>query len=628
MSDKLIAKVVLGLPLSKSFDYSIPENLRKKIKAGSRVNIIFNRRNMIGYVQALTDKSQIKKLNPIISLIDEAPILPGHFLSLMSKISSYYCSSLGEMIEAALPDLIRKGRQIPLDYKFPKEPEERPKVKEKFSGFVYRSIDEEKKSEFFVERIKEALEKNKQVIFLLPDTSLVDVWVKRLRSIFKGARIICLHSRLSKKEAFLAWLSIKSSEADIVVGSRAAIFSPLVNIGLIIIDSEDNFVYKQETRPYYNARDVAIMLAKDRQAMLVLSSISPSAEVFHSTIKNKFKFISEQTDKARLPKTKIIDLRYQRLPRGGNLFSLPFTERIRNYLEQEKRILIFLNRRGFATFLRCKSCGHSLECARCSSHLIYYYHTKTMQCPHCNYKIDEPKVCPKCNFNLIYFGGFGIQRLESETHRLFPGVKITCLDSLEAKAEASSSNIIITSQFGLKEGLIKEDIDLCAVVSMDNILNLAQLRSSEEAFRILLHLRALAKDELVVQTYICEHRVFSCLNQGDYEAFIKAELNDRKSLNLPPYRHLIALNLKSAKLEELNLTSQKLFKLLKNRVARERHIEVFSPIEDIPFKLRSKFRLQILIKTAKVEEMNRIVSGLLPKLKAGKAVSIGVNVDI
>lgn len=632
MSDRKIAKVVLGLPISKPFDYSIPVPMRGKIKVGCRVKVIFNKRKLTGYVYGLSRESRIKKLSPVISLLDEAPILSSRMLNFLGKAASYYFASAGEMIEAALPLALREGKILGPDELICKSPDskvnQRPGRKPEVKPYIYCSGNEEKKRQFFVDKISQALKDETRVIFLLPDTSLVCSWQNRLKSIFPAKRIVVFHSRLSKKEAFLSWLAIRNQDADIVIGSRQAILCPMDNLGLIIVDFEDNFVYKQETRPYYHARDIAIILAKEAGAGLILSSISPSVDVFYEATKRKFSFFEADNDeKGGCPSVRIFDLKAQRAFRKGNIFPAFIFERIYKSLEQKKKILIFLNRRGFATYVRCRHCGFVLRCNRCSAGLVYHYQKKDLHCPYCNYSLSGIDKCPQCGLPLVYFGGLGVEKIESEAYRLFPAAKIAFIDSQSHIENIDALDIIIVTAAGLKEDLIKEKKDVCVVVSIDNMLNFAQLRSSEEAFRLLRRLKNLCTEEMIIETYYPEHRVFKSLVSGGYRSFAREELVDRKALGLPPYRHITSINLKGIDEEKLNKCARDLFAALAKKIDRG-NFEVFEPIKDMPYRLRSKFRLQILIKAAKVESMNAIINRALSELKTRHGVIITVNVDI
>ncbi len=632
MSGRKIAKVVLGLPILKPFDYSISPDLRGKIKIGCRVKVIFNKRNMTGYVYGLAERSGIKHLSPIISLLDETPILSSQMLGFFRRIASYYFASVGEMIEAALPLALREGKMLEPGELISNNPESKVNLKRgrahKFKPYIYSVGSEDKKREFFSAKISEALKNKTRIIFLLPDTSLVCSWQNRLKEAFPSSRIVIFHSRLSKKEALTAWLAIRNQEADIVIGSRQAILSPMANVGLIIVDFEDNFVYKQETRPYYSARDVAIILAKEAGAELILSSISPSIDVYYEATKRKFSFFeADNDDEEKQALVKIFDLKAQGALKKGNIFPVFIFERIYKSLEQKKKILIFLNRKGFATYVRCRHCAFVIRCNRCSAGLVYHYQKKDLRCPYCNYSLSGIDKCPKCGLPLVYFGGLGVEKIESEAYRLFPGAKIGFIDSQSKIQDIDALDMIIVTAAGLKEDLIKEKRDICVVVSIDNMLNFAQLRSSEEAFRILKRLRNLCKEEIIIQTYYPEHRVFKSLISGGYRSFAREELIDRKALGLPPYKHLISINLKGTDEEKLNKCAQDLFSALSKKSGTV-NCDVFEPIKDMPYRLRSKFRLQILIKTAKVESMAGYIDKALSELKTRYGVLINVNVDI
>jgi primosomal protein N' (replication factor Y) len=612
----LYAKVVLGIPVEGPFDYMVPDNLYKKLKVGVRVWVPFRNRRMLGYVVGITRKTNIKNLKAIGEIIDEAPVLDKNMLSLTQELSGYYCCSWGEAIETALPQALRKGRLIQLNT---------PNLKAatgKSAGlsevFLIHALDEKERWNRYIQAIKEALENNKSVIVLLPD----------INSVLKAQDIIKARTEASlgilyreEPRELDEWVKIKEGKADVIIATRSGIFAPVNNLGLIIIDEEQNEVYKQEQMPHYNCREVAFMRALLQKAGLILGSAQPSLESFYLARKNKIKYIFIPRTRA-FPEIKIADTQYlYRGPRQKNaILSKYLEESIISTLNSKGKTLLFLNRKGFATFASCRYCGMVLKCPRCNINLVYYFKDNILNCHYCNFKMQPPTICPSCNSGYIRYAGLGTEKIESELSRLFPQAIIKRLDNSK-HLDINSADIFISATSIIKE--TEYYFDLIAVLAIDNSLNRIDFRAAEKAFGLLIGLSRLTDKKIVIQTRLLKHHCFNSLVNKDVGIFYTEELKQRKQLGFPPYKHLAIVKLRTKKEERVKQASNILFNKLKKYKTKDINIISVNPGQ--PSKLRGNFYWQILIKS---DNPRKISKFLKIHLKNFSHSGIIVTVDV
>ncbi|MDD5238063.1 MAG: primosomal protein N' [Candidatus Omnitrophica bacterium] len=626
----LYAKVVLGLPVEGPFDYIVPLNLEDRIKAGLRVWVSFGTRKIVGYVVALSQRSEIKNLKKILEVIDNYPLLDKNLLSLAKDISDYYACSWGEAIETMLPQEIRKGRPVA----FMQGP---PSIKagKKAKAFLMHDPQGQERWDVYFEQIKEVHENNQSAIILFADINS-SLAAKELIASRFNFPIGILYRKQPK--GLQEWLKIKSGQISLVIGTRSAIFAPLRNLGLIIIDEEQDTVYKQDQVPHYHARQVAFMRIKREAARLILSSSSPSLESFYLVKKNKISPLSTpRVDGKRRPEIKIIDMKTE----GGfkkkeHFFSKYLLDAILSTLNTGGKALLFLNRKGFATFSYCHNCGLALKCQRCNINLVYDFEESILTCHYCSFKMELPKICPSCNSGYIKLAGAGTQKLESELSRIFVQARIKRLDKPEY-TDINNGDIFVSTSAIIKHASLPDparpaggqqaggiNFDLVGVIAIDNSLNRIDLRSSEKAFSLLVGLLGITKDKMVIQTRLPRHHCFEAILNNDINSFYDEELKQRKQLNFPPLRHMALVKLRSKKEEKARLASHILFEKLKE-ANRNKEIEIVSVNPGQPSKLRGNFYWQILITAKNVKKMNEF---LKPQLKGFSHSGLIVTVDV
>src|SRR4030042_1049597 len=478
----LYAKIVLGLPVAGPFDYIVPEALQKQIKVGARVWVSFGNRRLMGYVVGLSHTTNIKNLKPILELLDNPPLINKNMLLLTKELSDYYCCSWGEAIETALPLAIRKGRKITQI-----EKPEKNRLKGKLiEPILIHDSGTKERWGIYLEAIKNVLSQDKSAIVILPDRETVFKAKEIIqgRMAHMGSELIVLYR--NQPGELKEWLKILEGKVKIVVGSRSSIFAPVENLGLIIVDEEQNSVYKQDQVPHYHSRQVAFMRSRIETAQLILASSLPSLEMVLLAKQNKIKNIFTQK-RENLPEIKIADTTY--LNRGtkekNKILSKSLEDAIFSALNTKGKILLFLNRRGYATVISCRQCGMVLKCPRCNINLVYHFKENVLSCHYCNFKMQPQDICPNCNAGYMRYSGLGIEKIESEIARIFPKGIIKRQDNWQ-KADINDADIFISTQSVIKE--TGYGFDLVGVLAIDNSLNRIDLRAAEKTFSLLIDL--------------------------------------------------------------------------------------------------------------------------------------------
>ncbi|MFA5276330.1 MAG: primosomal protein N' [Candidatus Omnitrophota bacterium] len=595
------AKVVLGLPLEGPFDYIIPLSLKGKVKAGVRVRVSFGFKKLTGYVVGVCAKTEIKKLKPILEVIDDAPILNENMLSLAQEVSDYYCCSWGEAIDAVLPLAIRKGSRLPqinaaagIRTEFVSEP------------LFLQAPQPQHRYERYILEISKELESGKSAIVVLPDTNSV-MEFKGLAE--KGLKIPVSVLHRNEPQELDEWLKIKSGMSKLAVGTRAAIFAPFSDLGLIIVDEENNPNFKQEQVPHYHAREAAFMRSKIDKTRLILGAVSPSLECRFKINKKELSF-EDISPGLPEPEVRAIDMKFESR-KGGNkslVFSKYLVDSINSSLSVNEKVLLFLNRKGFATYSFCHNCKAPLVCPRCNVSLSYYFEENILSCNHCNFKMPVPEICPKCNAGYIKFRGAGTEKLESEIARVFPQAQIG--------RDIFISTSAIFKQIGLKFSLV-------CVLNIDNSLSRPDFRSTEKVFDSLLKLKASAEKKLIIQTASPTNPLFTSLQKNEPDIFYKDELKQRKQLKLPPYKHLALISVRSKIEDKTRACALSLFEKLKS--GQVKGIEVISVNTGVMPKLRGNFYWQVLLRSPEAKKAARFIKN---KLKDFRHSGIIVSIDI
>lgn len=413
------------------------------------------------------------------------------------------------------------------------------------------------KTEVYLQAIAGAMAEGLGSIVLVPEIALTPQMVERFASRF-GSRVAVLHSRLSAGERYDEWCRVAAGEALVVVGARSAVFAPFRRLGLIILDEEHEPAYKQEETPRYHARDVALRRAAKHRAAVVLGSATPSVETYRQAELGNFKLcgMPERIGDRVLPPVRVVDMRLELKAGHKSIFSRPLLAGLDDVLKNGKQAILFLNRRGFATFVLCRECGHVMRCAVCNVSLKFHSTGETLRCHYCDHGEAYPQVCPQCKGRGIRHFGTGTQKVESELLSYFPGVRVSRLDadttgkkgaygSILGAFRKGETDVLVGTQMVAK-GLDFPNVTLVGVITADTVLNLPDFRAGERTFQLLTQVSGRAgrgdtEGQVVVQTYTPEHYAVQAASGHDYETFYRQEIKARQELGYPPYTRLIRI---------------------------------------------------------------------------------------
>ncbi|MFH1867650.1 MAG: primosomal protein N' [Candidatus Omnitrophota bacterium] len=661
---KLYAKVLLNLPVEGPFDYHIPAEFVEALSIGKRVWIDFGPRKLIGYVVGIDTDTVVEYTKPILDVIDKEPILDDEMLKLTKQVSDYYLCSWGEAIGAVIPSSLKKGKtEVKARVKEGHSPiQQTEKLKptlqqEAALKSILRSIDDSThsvfllhgvtgsgKTEVYLQAIGRVLEKGLSCIVLVPEISLTPQALERFKGRFQE-RVAVFHSRLTQGQKYTEWKKLKDGICHIVVGARSAIFSPIKDIGLIIVDEEHDASYKQNDSPRYNAVDVAIMRAKLNNAVVILGGATPSLESYTKAKAGEYKLLQlqERIEKRPLPEVKIVDMRKELIERKRRrlIFSRLLKEAMEKVLSDKQQIILFLNRRGFSTYANCKKCGYVETCKKCNVALNYHSDKKVLLCHYCSYQKEPVNICPSCNSSYIDYFGFGTQRVESELHRYFPTNTVSRMDSDSTKKRESHKFILKDFEQGKTEILIGTQmvakghdfpsVTLVGVISADTALNLPDFRAGERTFQLLTQVagragRGLVPGKVIVQTFVPHHyTVISAINH-DFKDFYKKEIALRREIFLPPFSHIICLTSRSYKEERAKKCAEDLAgHILKKNL--QGLIDLAGPAPDFVFRLRRQYRWNIILKVKDPCEFNPKLKQCLKEFRKPHGVILTVDVD-
>jgi len=484
-----------------------------------------------------------------------------------------------------------------------------------FGTFLLYGVTGSGKTQVYIEAIYRVLEQGRTAIVLVPEIALTPQMVSRFRSHF-GNRVAVFHSRMSPGERYDSWRRTWEGEHQIVIGPRSAIFAPLKNLGLVVVDEEHETSYKQtDLTPRYNARDVAIIRAHISKAVVVLGSATPSVESFFNAQIGKYTLLQlpKRIDDVPMPEITIVDMKREPKIIGRKdpiILSRLLRQKIEEKLAKGEQIILFQNRRGFATLLKCRDCGYTAKCENCDITLTYHLPGHLLKCHYCGYTTKAPDFCPQCGGTDIFFRGVGTQRIEEEIKTLFPGVSAIRMDLDTTKGKWAHDRILSDFASGkyqillgtqmVAKGLDFPNVTLVGVISADSELLFPDFRSGERTFQILTQVagRAGRKDktgEVIIQTFSPDHYSLLFAKSHDYINFFKTEITDRKSLNYPPYSRLINMLFRGPKEESVIRVAEK----VADFIQKSTNFKVLGPAPATLQKIQGNYRWQILFMSLK-----------------------------
>jgi len=474
------------------------------------------------------------------------------------------------------------------------------------------------KTEIYMRALAQAIAAGKRGICLIPEIALTQQTVERFAGRFPE-RVAVLHSGLSLGEQFDEWQRITEGNCDVVIGPRSALFAPVPSLGLIIIDEEHEWTYKQEDKsPRYHARDVAIKLAQLSGADVILGSATPDIGSFHKAQQGEYQLVELKEritprGYSPLPEVKVVDLREELKAGNTNLLSHPLLAAMKETLAQGQQIVLFLNRRGTATFVRCRNCGFVFRCPRCSIALTYHSVEKKLICHRCRYSIPVPQSCPRCSQRTLRFLGIGTQRVEEETRHFFPDARLLRWDrdvitrrytheELLRNFRDHKADVLIGTQM-IAKGLDLPQVTLAGIINADTGLNFPDFRSSERTFQLLCQVagragRGVKAGKVIIQTYSPDNYIIEAAARQDYPGFYYKEIDYRHRYNYPPFSQLVRLVFSHTNEELCRREAEMVYRLILDEKARKGMIDfnIIGPVPAFAFRARGRYRWQLFLR--------------------------------
>lgn len=465
------------------------------------------------------------------------------------------------------------------------------------------------KTEVYLHLSKYVIQNNRTVLMLVPEISLTPMMVNAFKHKF-GKEVAIIHSRLSPGERYDEYRRILNHEVKIVVGARSAIFAPLENIGLIILDEEHDPSYKQESKPRYQTAQIARIRAKYHHCPVVLGSATPSLESYSRAIKGVYDLyeLPKRINQFPLPEIELIDMAKEMRQQNYSLFSRAMQEQIQARLQAKEQIILLLNKRGYASFVRCLDCGEVIKCPHCDVTLTYHKQERMLKCHYCEYQIPIMKHCPNCKGTNLKHFGTGTQKVEEQLENLFPGVKVIRYDvdttknkdghqKLLQQFENHEADILLGTQM-IAKGLDFENVTFVGVLNADLSLNIPDFRSNERTYQLLEQVsgragRGKKKGTVMIQTYNPDHFVLQCVKTHDFNRFFNEEMKIRRLAKYPPYVHLLSIIIQGKNEQAVSKNANQIKTYLQKQLPQ---ILILGPANSLIYRMQDIYRKRILIK--------------------------------
>ena len=629
----------------------------------------------VRYVQIVEAYRADQKLEQLFEVLNKAPKQSALLLGIYSiepRLEQWTKASLllkqTGSTSAALKTLLDKGYvsesffeedRIPyVPSTFKSEIKLSPKQKEAFDSLekqfknhdvvLLEGVTSSGKTEVYFNLMEQVLAKNMQVLYLLPEISLTSQMIHRLQDRF-GSKVVVYHSKFSIHERVEVWNNIikKQEKAQIVLGARSSVFLPFRDLGLIIVDEEHESSFKQfDPAPRYHARDTAIVLGKTQGAKVLLGSATPSIETRFNVERKKYGYaqLKARFGGILMPRIECIDLKEaHRKKEMTGFFSKELITAIKSVLENNKQVILFQNRRGYAPVMECFTCGHIPQCTNCDVTLTYHQYNQQLRCHYCGYHIAKPISCSACGSNSLNVKGMGTQQIEEQVNELFPEYQVARMDWDSTRGKRSFDNIIDSFTQGkvqilvgtqmLTKGLDFKNVALVGVLNADPLLNFPEFRAHERSFQMLSQVagrsgRFKEQGQVLIQSYTPEHPVLLQVINNDYEKLFSTQLRERKEYQYPPFFRLIRITLKSKDYYQVDQASQ----WLVNALNLSLQGSVLGPVDPTIARVRNLYHKQLLIKFLDNASRNKVKEIVVSSLKSFEAIgayrSIRVSIDV
>ncbi len=504
--------------------------------------------------------------------------------------------------------------------------------------FLLYGVTGSGKTEVYIHLIKEVIKMGKTALLLVPEISLSTQLVERFYQRF-GSKVAIFHSALSEGEKYDEYQKITNGEVDIVVGTRSAIFTPLNNLGIIIIDEEHSENYKQENMPRYRTLDMALFRSKYNKIPLVLGSATPSLETMARAKKGIYTLLtlSKRVNNAVLPKITLVDSR-QEMKKRNPIFSELLQTKINECLEKKEQVILLLNRRGHSPIVTCQNCGYTYKCPNCDISLTYHKSTNNLRCHYCGYTNLKSDVCPSCNEKALNYYGLGTEKLELEVAKEFPAARVVRMDVDTTSRKGAHEKIIKDFQNGkydillgtqmISKGLDFANVTLVGVINADLSLNMPDFKAREKTFSLLVQTagrsgRSEKKGEVVIQSFNVDNEIFKYVVDSDYEGFYQFEMQNRHKLDYPPYYFLACVKIASKDYELASKQANKVYNYLKSKV--DKRTILLGPSTANQFRINGIFRFQIVIKYKKDDNLMKALKDLDNMYVINKQVNLEID---
>lgn len=648
----MILHVAIPTPLRKGFDYLPPEGCdTARLLPGVRLRVPFGRQVVVGVLIHCVADTEVPshKMKRAIELLDEVPLWPASMLPLLEWVSRYYQASKGEVWVELLPRWFRTGKRV-VDVSA--ESQESPRAGQgqtlvlneeqrsavaaiqrvlgTYQTFLLPGVTGSGKTEVYMEVIESVVQQQGQALVLVPEIHLTPQMLKRFTDRFQSA-IGVLHSGVSVKKRAMVWSQVKDGSIPIVIGTRSAVFVPMKNLKLIIVDEEHDASFKQQEGFRYHARDVAVKRAQLENIPIVLGSATPSLESINNVECKRYTklILPNRVGSAGEPTYRLVDIRNQKLCAG--LSPLLF-DAIQSHLNNKGQVLLFLNRRGYAPSWICHQCGWVASCEHCDAYYTYHHSARHLRCHHCDAVCEVIQRCPSCHGEQMVGVGVGTEKIEHVLSERFPTYPLVRIDrdstrrkgSMDVIREAvlrGDPQLLIGTQM-LAKGHHFPDVTLVAIVNADNGLLSSEFRALEQTAQLLIQVagragRAEKPGEVIIQTHHPHHPLLLSLIHRGYTAFAKQALQERKQYGLPPHVSMAVIRAESrvekAPGEFLGIIQQQAMAL------KRPGIRIFGPIPALMTKKAGQYRSQLLFESEKRAALQQILKELLLEVESRKA---------
>ncbi|MDD6795085.1 MAG: primosomal protein N' [Clostridiaceae bacterium] len=638
--------------LRKKYMCKYIDAIRTIIPVGLMKGLTYKKKIVIHFVKDLEGKYLEK--NNYVKLIEFLKINNGIFTK--TELTKEYGFTTYTINKAIEEGFIKADEKVVYRYNTRSYSEDKAKIlneeqqsavntiiNSKSRGFLLKGVTGSGKTEVYMNLVEKVLQEGKSAIMLVPEIALTPQMIERFKGRF-GSNVALFHSKLSPGERFDEWFRIKRGEARLVVGARSAIFLPLNELGLIIVDEEHENTYKSEQNPKYNTKEVAEFLSEIKGCKYILGSATPSVETYYEAKSGKIELIEmkKRVSERPLPKMEVVDMREELKSRNLSLLSRKLFEAIEENLQKKEQTILFLNRRGFSTFVSCRSCGYVFKCPECDVSMTYHKNGYLI-CHMCGRAQRQVKICPQCGSKYVKFFGAGTERVENEVKKYFPKARVLRMDVDTTKTKDShekiynafkngEADILIGTQM-VSKGLDFKDVTLVGILAADISLNIPDYRSGERTFQIITQVAGRAgrgdkKGRVIVQTYTPENSSLKYALQNDYESLYNDEISTRRAMNYPPFSKLFLINGLCKDENKLRKFMNILIDRIQAILSEENEIEILGPSPCIITRIKDNFRWQIIIKGNITDEIKKNIKELLYELTKSVYNEIRISMDV